>query len=75
MDFDGKLEEEKQGSSLVEEEKKQEESLGSGPDSQRTRQNQMYLTKADSDKEVIHKAATLAPIMDRVGRLISDFSP
>ena len=35
----------------------------------------MYLTKADEDKETVHKAAILAPIMDRMGRLISDFSP
>lgn len=51
------------------EEEKKEES------SQRTRQNDMYLTKADSEMEIIHQAAILAPIIDRVGRLLSDLSP
>ena len=52
----------------IEEEKKEESS-------QRTRQNDMYLTKADSDLEIIHQAALLAPILDRVGRLLSDLTP
>ena len=51
------------------EEEKKEES------SQRTRQNDVYLTKADSEMDIIHQAAILAPIIDRVGRLLSDLSP
>jgi hypothetical protein len=35
----------------------------------------MYMIKADQDKEIIHKAAQLAPIIDRVGRMLSDLTP
>jgi len=41
------------GISPEEEKKEEENSRGS----QRTRQNNMYLTKADSDAEIIHRAA------------------
>lgn len=35
----------------------------------------MYLTKADETDEVIHMAAQISPIIDRVGRLLSDLAP
>ena len=35
----------------------------------------MYLTKGDSDPELIHRAAQLAPIVDRVGRMMADLAP
>lgn len=35
----------------------------------------MYLTKADETNEIAFLASQLAPIVDRVGRLMSDFSP
>ena len=35
----------------------------------------MYLTKADHDAEIIHRAAQLAPIVDRVGRMLADLAP
>jgi hypothetical protein len=35
----------------------------------------MYMIKADQDMEIIHKAAQLAPIIDRVGRMLADLTP
>lgn len=35
----------------------------------------MYLTKADEDPEIVHRAAQIAPILDRLGRLLTDLAP
>lgn len=34
-----------------------------------------FLTKADEKMDIIFKASQLAPIMDRVGRLMCDLAP
>jgi hypothetical protein len=57
------------------EEEKKEEEPSNQPSSQRERQNALYMTKADAENDVIHLAAQTAPILDRVGRLLSDMAP
>lgn len=35
----------------------------------------MYLTKADQTNGIVSLAAQIAPVVDRVGRLLSDLAP
>ena len=37
--------------------------------------NQAHLTKADEELDIIFKASQIAPILDRVGRLMCDLAP
>lgn len=37
--------------------------------------NRAYLTKADEELDIIFKASQIAPILDRVGRLMCDLAP
>ena len=58
-----------------EEEKRQEENSADSSASQRQRQNNLYLTRADHEADVIFHAAQLSPVLDRVGRMMADLAP
>lgn len=58
-----------------EEEKRQEDNPTDTSTSQRQRQNNLYLTKADHEADVIFQAAQLSPVLDRVGRMMADLAP